>query len=76
MGAKLLTQLMASALTIAGTYYYGNKSKLGPWIGIIAQVPWWIIMFTDGLWGLAPVNGMMLVLHVRNLMKWNKEANG
>lgn len=71
---KLTVQLAASALTIGGTYYYGNKSKLGPWLGIAAQVPWWVIMFTGSLWGLAPVNAMMLVLHVRNLMKWNKET--
>lgn len=76
MDTKLLTQLAASSLTIAGTYYYGNKSKLGPWIGIVSQVPWWLIMFTGSLWGLMPVNVMMFVLHVRNLMKWNKEDNG
>ena len=63
-------------LSIAGTFFYGNKSKLGPVLGIVAQVPWWIIMFQGALWGLLPVNFMMLVLHVRNLWKWNKETNG
>jgi len=73
---EFLVQLSASAITIAGTYYYGNKSKLGPVLGLAAQVPWWIIMVEGNLWGLLPVNGMMVVLHARNLWKWNKETHG
>jgi hypothetical protein len=71
---ELGIQLAASALTIAGSWYYGNKSALGPWLGIIAQVPWNIIMIHGHLWGLAPVNIMMAVIHVRNLIKWRAEA--
>lgn len=55
-------------------YFYGNKSALGPWLGIAAQVPWWLIMVSGGLWGLLPVNGMMLVIHIRNLIKWRRES--
>ncbi len=65
-------QLAASALTIAGTYYYGNKTKAGPLLGLAAQVPWWFIMYEGSLWGLLPVNLMMFVLHGRNLWKWTK----
>jgi hypothetical protein len=39
----------------------------------MAQVPWWIMMVHKGLWGLLPVNVMMLVLHIRALYKWNNE---
>lgn len=63
-------QLAASALTIASTWAYGNKNLAGPVIGIASQVPWWSIMVLDNLWGLAPVNVMMLVLHIRNFIKW------
>lgn len=70
----LYVQLTASALTIAASWFYGNKSPLGPWIGIASQVPWNIIMIRGGLWGLAPVNIMMLIIHVRNLLKWNADA--
>lgn len=76
MVSEVIWQLSASALTIAGSFLYGNKSKWGPSLGIAAQVPWWVIMFHGSLWGLAPVNVMMLVIHIRNLMKWNKEDNG
>jgi hypothetical protein len=69
----LATQLAASALTIAGTYFYGNKTRVGPMLGIAAQVPWWLIMYEDSLWGLLPVNAMMLVLHTRNLLKWSRQ---
>jgi hypothetical protein len=73
MDPALLIQLAASGLTIAGTYFYGNKSKLGPCLGLAAQVPWWIIMVNGSLWGLLPVNGMMLFMHTRNLWKWMKD---
>jgi hypothetical protein len=68
-----LVQLTASALTLTASYQYGNKSVSGPWLGIASQVPWNIIMIHGGLWGLIPVNTAMLVIHVRNLIKWRKE---
>jgi hypothetical protein len=71
---ELLVQLSASTLTLAGSWFYGNKSPLGPWIGIASQVPWNIIMVSGGLWGLAPVNIMMLVIHIRNLIKWRADG--
>lgn len=74
MNLELSIQLAASALTIAGSWFYGNKSALGPWLGIASQVPWNIIMIHGGLWGLAPVNIMMAVIHIRNLIKWRQDA--
>lgn len=70
----LAVQLTASLLTIAASWFYGNKSHAGPWLGLASQVPWNIIMFSGALWGLAPVNIMMLVIHVRNLLKWRADA--
>lgn len=67
----MIWQLSASALTLAGSWLYGNKSLGGPVFGIAAQVPWWVIMYQQSLWGLLPVNIMMLVIHVRNLSKWS-----
>jgi hypothetical protein len=58
-----------------GSYLYGNKTLWGPAVGIAAQVPWWLIMYQSSLWGLLPVNTMMLVIHVRNLWKWKREGN-
>ena len=74
MDIPLATQLLASALTIAGTYFYGNKTIAGPVLGIAAQLPWWLVMYEGSLWGLLPVNAMMLVLHARNLHKWLSQS--
>ena len=74
MDIPLATQLSASALTIAGTYFYGNKTIAGPVLGIAAQLPWWLVMYEGSLWGLLPVNAMMLVLHARNLHKWLSQS--
>jgi hypothetical protein len=70
----LATQLSASALSIAGTYFYGNKTMAGPMLGIAAQVPWWLLMYQGSLWGLLPVNAVMLVVHARNLWKWSRQS--
>lgn len=70
--AALLIQLSASALTMLSSWFYDNKSTLGPIIGIVSQVPWWTIMFEGSLWGLLPVNAAMLGLHIRNLWKWSR----
>jgi hypothetical protein len=69
----ILIQLSASALSLSGQWFYGNKSKWGPVLGLSAQVPWWIIMVTQGLWGLLPVNIFTGIIHARNLWKWIKE---
>jgi hypothetical protein len=69
----ILIQLSASALSLTGQWFYGNKSKWGPILGLSAQVPWWIIMVTQGLWGLLPVNIFTGIIHARNLWKWIKE---
>lgn len=68
-------QLMASGLTMASMWFYGSKLKLGPVFGLLAQVPWWIIMIHGSLWGILPVNSAMLLIHSRNLWKWMKEAH-
>jgi dolichol kinase len=68
----LALQLAASASTIIGSWLYGNKSIWGPVTGLVSQVFWWSIMFQSSLWGLWPVNVMMLIIHARNYWKWKK----
>jgi hypothetical protein len=42
-------------------------------LGLIAQGPWWIIMVTQGLWGLLHINIFTGIIHARNLWKWLKD---
>jgi nicotinamide riboside transporter PnuC len=73
---SLAVQLVASVMTLAAQWLYGNKSVLGPAVGLLGQVAWWTIMFQGHLWGLLPANVVMVAIHIRNLIKWNKEDNG
>lgn len=66
-------QLSASVVTIAATYAYGNKTLWGPILGVVCQVPWWTIMVYSELWGLFPLNAVLTIIHVRNLIKWKNE---
>jgi hypothetical protein len=72
--AALALQLAASASTIASTWLYGNKMLWGPRLALLSQVFWWTIMVVYGLWGLLPVNAMMVFIHTRNLRKWKNEC--
>lgn len=58
---------------MAGVYFYGNRSVLGPTLAIASQAPWWLIMVDGSLWGLLPINIMSLVIHTRNFIKWRRE---
>lgn len=69
----MVLQLAASATTLAASWLYGNKSLWGPGLGLVSQVPWWSIMIIYSLWGLAPVNVVMLFIHARNYLKWKAE---
>lgn len=68
-----IVQCVASTATIISSFAYGNKSTYGPFIGLASQVPWWTLMFVEGLWGLLPVNIMMVAIHARNFLKWTRE---
>lgn len=67
-------QVLASIATIASSWFYGSKRTVGPYLGLASQVPWWSLMIYSGLWGLLPVNIMMVVIHTRNVIKWRRDA--
>ena len=70
MTPQLTCELLASLLTLVSMWAYGNKRPLGPFLGLAAQVPWWALMYLQDLWGLLPLNALMLLMHARNLWKW------
>ena len=70
MDASLILQLWASVLTICATYSYSNRWVLaGSLFGLVSQIGWWGIMAVDSLWGLFPINVMMVAIHSRALWK-------
>ena len=73
---SMLLQLSASLITAASIYKMGDKTTLGPLLGSISQVPWWWFMVLEGLWGLLPLNILMLCIHVRNYIKWKGVDHG
>lgn len=60
---------MASIVTIASVWQYGNNSIYGPYLGLFSQIFWWSMMYVDSLWGLLPINIILLIMHIRNLNK-------
>ncbi len=67
---SLWFQGWASVVTIVGVWRYTHKDVLwGSIAGLTSQIGWWGFMFLEAAWGLAPVNIMMLYLHVVALRK-------
>ena len=64
---------MASLGSLVGTWLYGNKSKWGPVLGLLAEIPWLTMAYLSGLYGLVPATVAFTVIHARNLMRWRRE---
>jgi hypothetical protein len=52
----------------------GNRSKWGPRLGIANQVLWITYAVWLRQWGLLPGVIAYTVIHVRNLMRWERAA--
>lgn len=75
MDPSLILQLWASAMTVGSTWFYSTRSvRYGSICGLVSQIGWWGIMGVDGLWGLLPINVMMVALHTRALWKETRHA--
>lgn len=65
---------ICSAVSLAGVWAYGNRgSGLGPWLGIIAIIPWMAFAILTESWGLIPANVVFCLMHWRNLKKMKRE---
>jgi hypothetical protein len=70
----LAVQIAASLTAGASSWAYGNRWTSGPLLGMLSQIPWWTLMVYEGLWGLLPANVLFAGMHIRNYIKWRKEA--
>ena len=55
-------------------YFMGNKSIIGPILGIVNQGLLVFYVSWTGQWGLMLGVALYTVIHVRNLIKWMKEG--
>jgi len=51
----------------------GNKSPWGPRIGVLNQVLWFFYIATTEQWGLLPGVIIYTIIHIRNVIRWNRE---
>jgi len=75
LSAKLLLELAASLAAITTVWIYGNRSRNAPIIGILGLVLWWWLTISQEMWGLIPLNVVMLFVHVRNYIRMKREDN-
>lgn len=59
----LVTQSVASLLTLAGVYLLWTHSRWGSLVSLAAQVPWWVLILRGHLWGLLPLEIGFSVLY-------------
>ena len=75
LSAKLLLELAASLAAITTVWIYGNRSRNAPIIGILGLVLWWWLTISQEMWGLVPLNVVMLFVHIRNYIRMKREDN-
>ena len=63
---NFILEFLASMAAIITVWVYGNKNNRAPVIGLIGQMFWWALTIYGELWGLIPLNIIMIVVHTRN----------
>ena len=63
-----------SATSGAMLWLMGNRSKWGPRLGLANQVLWVIYAVWLRQWGLLPGVIAYAVIHVRNLVRWQRNG--
>jgi hypothetical protein len=66
-------ELMISTVTIAASWFIGNKNVWGQRLGMVANLSWWAYVLIYHRYGLIPMECMFTVIQIRNLIKWEKE---
>jgi hypothetical protein len=70
---KFFAELAASFAAIATVWIYGNRSRNAPVVGIFSQMVWWWLTITQEMWGLLPLNVVLLLVHLRNYVRMKRE---
>jgi len=70
---KFFIELFASFAAILTVWVYGNRSRKAPLIGMVGQMMWWWLTISQSMWGLIPLNVVMLIVHIRNYLRMKRE---
>ena len=74
-----MTEIFAwicSILSLVMIWEMGNKSIRGPIIGILCNFAWFGFILSSEQHGLWVGAIGFIIIHIRNLYKWNRETRG
>lgn len=66
------TPYVLSVFTLWMMWLAGNKSALAWKVGLGNQALWLLWICESHTWGLLPLTACLVVMYVRNLLKWKK----
>lgn len=69
-----LVAFLLSGIQIACYLMAGNFNRWGWIVGLTGAIPWCVVMFAWGAWGLLPLVVFLQVIYVRNFVKWSRQA--
>lgn len=72
---SLALQLFASVVTLWGIWEMGNKRLRGPALALVSDLAFLVLDIYAHLWGLLPFCAVLFVFHIRNLIKWRRDAS-
>lgn len=65
---------LATACGLLGVYLIGNKNKIGFVLFMIASMSWITFGILTGSVAVIIGSTIFLMMHLRGLLKWNREA--
>lgn len=65
-----IVEWVAGAFILAGVWFYGRKSRLGPTCSMVGCLMWLCIGIYAGMWSLAVLNAILFATNTYNLVAW------
>jgi hypothetical protein len=65
---------LISAGTISATWLIGSKWRWCWHLALVTQGLWFVWIITSGTWGLLPTAICLSTIHIRNIIKWQREG--
>ena len=68
---KFFIELAASFAAIVTVWIYGNRSRNAPIVGMFGQMLRWWLTISQSMWGLIPLNVVMVIILKKEIKKKN-----